>query len=96
MRGVVLPLLDCMPSEITIANRTASKAQELAQIFGVKACGLNELSGHFDVVINGTSGSLNGDLPAVSDGILANSGLVYDMMYGNEPTAFLRHAQKLG
>ena len=62
-RGVLGPLLKQNPALLVIANRTVSKAKELAKTFGhigkVEAVGYDELVGkRFDVVINATSASL--------------------------------------
>ena len=46
----------------------------------------------FDLIINGTSASLSGDLPPLPSHILSNEGSAYDMMYGAEPTPFMRWA----
>lgn len=96
-RGVVLPILAQQPQSLTIVNRTHSKAVELAEQFGVQAATFADTAAmKADIVINATSGSLSGELPAVADALLANARLVYDMVYGAEPTAFLRHAQACG
>ena len=52
--------------------------------------------GPFDLVINGTSASLAGDLPPLPETLFADGGLAYDMMYGVEPTVFLRWAAERG
>mgnify|MGYP002742722268 CR=1 FL=1 len=92
-RGVILPLLECRPASLTIANRTAAKAQELAAIFGIRAAELGELpAAGFDIIINATSGSLSGQVPAIAPAVFAQCELAYDMAYGREPTAFMRFA----
>ncbi|MFB9886136.1 shikimate dehydrogenase [Balneatrix alpica] len=101
VRGVLMPLLASQPATLVIANRTASKAQALAADFDdmgpVVGCGFADLEGHcFDIVINGTSASLQGELPPLPAGILAQGARVYDMMYGAEPTVFMRWAQAQG
>ena len=93
-RGVVGPLLDELPQRLTVANRTASRAVDLAREFqegaGLAGCGLDALTGHrFDLIINATSASLRGEVPSVPPGILAADGWCYDMMYGDRPTAFV-------
>lgn len=97
VRGVLQPLLAQAPATLAVANRTVEKAQQLAQDFGIEALGLHELEHqHFDIVINGTSGSLKGEIPAVPSTIFAQAEWAYDMVYGKEPTAFLRFAQENG
>lgn len=101
VRGILEPLLVDDPSVVVIANRTLEKAEELAQQFAdlgpVKACGFDGLTGQaFDVVINGTSASLAGDLPPLPEGLLRPNSACYDMMYGPEPTVFMRWAKEAG
>jgi shikimate dehydrogenase len=101
VRGVLEPLLGERPALLVIANRTVEKARELAQLFAglgpLEACGLDALDGRrFDVVINGTAASLHGELPPLPDGLLAPGAVCHDMMYGREPTPFLRWAQAQG
>ncbi len=96
VRGVLQPLLDQNPICITIANRTLSKAEELVQHFQseiIHAAEYSKLAGHeFDLIINGTSASLHGDLPPLPEKILSSTACCYDMMYGAEPTVFLKWA----
>lgn len=101
VRGVLGPLLDEQPAELVIANRTVDRATELEQEFramgNVRGCGFDALpSQRFDVVINGTSASLQGDLPPLPDDLLASQALCYDMMYAAQPTPFMRRAQQHG
>jgi len=96
-RGVIDPLLDQTPAELVIANRTVSRAQELADLFGrgVRACGFDALDMPFDLVINATAASLAGELPPLSPRIFAAGTLAYDMMYGRD-TPFLAFARSHG
>jgi len=96
-RGVLFPLLEENPASIVIANRTASKALDLAamaQSDKVAGCGLDELQGRqFDLIVNGTAAGLSGEVPPIPDDCLASGGWTYDMMYSSEPTAFVRWGQ---
>ena len=96
-RGVIDPLLDQTPAELVIANRTVSRAQELADRFGrgVRACGFDALDMPFDLVINATAASLAGELPPLSPRIFTAGTLAYDMMYGRD-TPFLAFARSYG
>ena len=100
VRGVLAPLLAEKPLELVIANRTADKAVRLAADFAdlgpVRGCGFDALEGPFDLVINGTSASLSGDLPPLPDDLLAEGAVAYDMAYGSEPTPFQRWAEAHG
>ncbi len=101
VRGVLEPLLLSQPQQLVIANRTFSKAQQLAQDFAsfgtISASSFEALAGQqFDLVINGTSASLAGELPPLPERLFATQACAYDMMYGAEPTAFLKWAQQQG
>lgn len=99
-RGVLFPLLAESPDEITVANRTAGKALDLAMRADdprVKGCGLDQLIGqHFDLIINGTAAGLGGEVPAIDGDCLSRGGWTYDMMYGSEPTAFVQWGREHG
>ena len=102
VRGVIQPLLDQKPTEIYIANRTASKASDLAQLFSefgsLAGGGYDDLSeqGAFDVIINGTATSISGDLPPIPPSVLAEGCHAYDMVYGAEPTVFEKWCSENG
>lgn len=101
VRGVLAPLLAEQPALLVIANRTVATAEALAQAFAdlgaVRGCGFAALAGEqFDVVINGTAASLQGEVPPLPEGILAAEAVCYDMMYGKEPTPFMRWAGAAG
>ena len=101
VRGVLGPLLKQNPAVLVIVNRTVAKAKELAQAFvsfgKVEASGYDELVGkRFDIVINGTSASLKGEMPPLPVNLFANNAVAYDMMYGDKPTPFLEWAMLHG
>jgi shikimate dehydrogenase len=99
-RGVIEPLLSYQPVELVVANRTVSKAEELADLFAdfgnISGCGFDDLNGSFDVIINATSASLHGEVPPLPDDILNANASCYDMMYSNEDTAFITWAKQHG
>jgi shikimate dehydrogenase len=99
-RGVIEPLLQHQPSSLFIANRTASKALDLCALFAdfgnIKGGGYQALSGSFDVIINATAASLNGEVPPLPDTILNPNGVCYDMMYSDSDTAFITWAKQHG
>jgi len=101
VRGILEPLLEQLPQHIVIANRTLSKAMQLSKVFAemgyLCGCDLEMLEGQqFDLIINGTSASLQGDLPPLPDDLLIPGGHAYDMMYSAEPTVFMCWAEQQG
>jgi shikimate dehydrogenase len=101
VRGALLPFLAQQPAELVLANRTVSKAADLAAQFSLngpaRACGYGDLAGErFDIVINGTSASLKAELPPVPAEALQNAKLAYELAYGKGLTPFLRLAQSAG
>lgn len=100
VRGVLQPILAEDPAEVVICNRTFAKAESLAQLFSslgrVSACGFDDVSGEFDLVINGTSASLSGELPPIPASIFKDSSVAYDMMYGKDETVFNQWARESG
>lgn len=96
-RGIILPLLDCQPAQISIANRTVSKAEALVADFAAQgrltALGFEALAGQqFDLVLNATSASLSDQLPPLPADLLAANACCYDLAYGNLPTTFVKWA----
>jgi len=102
-RGAVLPILEHRPTELVIANRTVATAEALVTQFAplggagvVRACGFDGIDGAFDIVVNATSASLQADLPPVPASVFHPGTLALDMMYGKEPTVFMRFATDHG
>lgn len=97
VRGVLPDLLAETPGEVVIANRTYERAEQLAashsDLGRVAACEFTELGGeYFDLMINGTSAGLSGEIPALPETLRLAGAIVYDMLYGDSPTAFCRWA----
>ncbi len=100
-RGALLPILEQVPLELVIANRTLQKACDLASIGAqqgrVRSSGYAELAGHsFDLVLNATSASLVGELPPVPASVFTRCSLAYELAYGKGLTPFLRLAHNTG
>lgn len=101
-RGVLAAIADLTaerPEQITVANRTVAKAhalrEDFSQSLALTAVGYVDLGGSsFDLIINGTSASLGGELPPLAEGLVAPGCCCYDMMYAAEPTPFQRWAQE--
>jgi shikimate dehydrogenase len=101
VRGVLGPLLEQNPKQVFISNRTVEKAQNLAQAFSkqghIQALSFDQVPHHaLDIIINGTSASLSGEVPPIPPTCVGEQTQCYDMMYAKEPTAFLVWAAQQG
>ena len=101
VRGILEPFLAEQPQSLVIANRTVDKAEQLARQFAdlgpVVASGFDWIDAPVDLIINGTSASLAGELPPISASLIQpGHTCCYDMMYGAGPTAFNRWAAEQG
>ena len=100
-RGVVAPLLVLRPAELVVANRTAERAQafvaDFADLGPVRGCGFEEIGADpYDVVINATSASLSGEVPAIPASAVRAETVCYDMAYSRSETPFLKWAREHG
>ena len=96
-RGVLEFLLREKPADLLVVNRTPERASDLAAEFedlGPVRGGSYDLvtAEQFDLLINATSASLGGDLPPLPETVLTERSCCYDMMYGADPTPFMRWA----
>jgi len=94
VRGILEPFIQQQPKRLVIANRTLSRAQKLADDFSditnIEVFEFAQLTGQqFDIVINGTSASLSGELPPLPENLLKDNSTTYDMMYGKDDTPFM-------
>ena len=101
VRGILEPLLSAGVAGVTLVNRTHEKAERLAQEFsshGLVEAHMLEKVGQvpFDLVINGTAASLEGELPALPSTVFAQTTLVYDLAYADQLTPFLSLAKSAG
>ncbi|WP_199775511.1 shikimate dehydrogenase [Microbulbifer pacificus] len=99
-RGTLLPLLNQKPALLHIANRTGSKAQQLAEDFAtygnLTAGGLDDIPAGFELIINASAAGLSGERPQIAETVIGADCCAYDMVYGAEPTVFMRWAAPLG
>ncbi|MFT4614031.1 MAG: shikimate dehydrogenase [Bacteroidia bacterium] len=95
VRGVLEPLLRERPKELLVVNRTPARAAGLAAEFA----DIGELAGgavdlidgrQFDLVINASSAGLQGEMPDLPGELLTERSCCYDMVYGAQPTPFMR------
>jgi shikimate dehydrogenase len=99
-RGVILPLANAGAEEIVIANRTHSRAESLMndlhpfiKMTTLSTCTLDQLEGHFDMIINATSASLTGEGIALPAALTFD--YAYEMAYG-KPSSFIDQAKARG
>jgi shikimate dehydrogenase len=93
-RGLLKPLLDQKPAELTLSGRNPWKPEELALQFkpygNIRPATHIALKGDlFDLIINATSAGHSGGLPRLPGQLLAEGGACYDLSYGKafEPFA---------
>lgn len=101
VRGTLEALLGNKPAQLTIANRTVEKALALAEDFNdlgnINGCGFNDLQHlQYDIIINGTSASLKGELPPLPTSLIHKDSFCYDMMYADHATTFMQWAHANG
>jgi shikimate dehydrogenase len=100
VRGVLGALMERELREVVIANRTPERARKLAAEFTdlgeISGCGFSEVRGPpYDLIINGTSASLQGEMPEMPVGLVGEESICYDMAYGRGPTPFTLWAKSL-
>jgi len=97
VRGLIGSLLDESPRWMAVANRSHKRAEELAEEFGVEAIHFDEIPAeHFDLIINGTTTSLQNEAPAIDPDTFNDCALAYDLVYAAEPTPFMHLAKSGG
>lgn len=100
-RGILYPLLQQSPALIHIANRSPDKANRLAKEFSafgtVSSSDLSSIpSQTFDVILNATSASVEGQVPAIANSLIGAESVCYDLYYQQGLTSFLRWCQQQG
>jgi len=100
VRGVLGPLLERELQSLIIANRTPDRARKLAAEFSdlgtISGCGFGDLKGPpYDLIINATSASLQGEMPEMPVGLVGEETICYDMAYGRGHTPFTLWAKSL-
>ena len=103
--GVLGPLIEARPAMLVVVNRTADKAASLVQrhaawalSHGVELAArpLQQPGQAFDLVINASSSSLQGEASPVGEQVLKPSTLAVDLMYGPAAAGFLDWASSRG
>jgi shikimate dehydrogenase len=103
--GVLGPLIEALPAQLHVANRTAEKAAvlvrrhaPLAEACGValSCSGLDDAGEAYDVVLNSSASSLGGAAVPVHERVLKPGALAVDLMYGAAARPFMAWAQAHG
>jgi shikimate dehydrogenase len=64
-------------------------AAEFADLGSIEGCGFTEIEGPpYDLIINGTSAGLRGEMPEMPVGLVGEETVCYDMAYGRGHTPF--------
>jgi shikimate dehydrogenase len=100
-RGAIEPLMSLEPEVLVIANRSADRAQALAQEFAelgkLQGCVFATLEHRpFDLIVNATAASLRGEVPLIPIDVVDGRTTCYDMAYGVGDTPFVAWAKRLG
>lgn len=102
-RGVLGTLLRANPKALTLVNRTFKTAKQLQSEFSkANVCAWDDLTTHaqqqtYDLVINATSASLDGDPLNLPLALLASKPFCYDLAYRKAgPTPFVAWAKDRG
>ena len=100
-RGIIAPLLNEKPAELTIANRTKERADDVAAKFAGTILATRtfaELEGQapFDVIINATSAGLKGEAPPFPASLVDANTFCYDLVYASGDTPFVAWAKAHG
>ena len=106
VRGIMAALVYEQAAGITIVNRTLSKAEllveEMKSMAPVEAMSygmLQEAANNgrcYDLIINGTSSSLQGEMPQLDAKLLRPGCCCYDLMYLTTDTPFVKWAKQEG
>jgi shikimate dehydrogenase len=100
-RGVIGPLLAQRPARLVIANRTAEKARsvcaQFAALGSIEFAPMDDVPRDpFDIVVNATSTSIQGERLQLPAHVFAPGALAYDMAYGPPAHSFLERARASG
>lgn len=100
-RGIIGPLLEQAPAELTIANRTKERADQVVAQFAGKplvARTFAELAGQppYDLLVNATSAGLKGEAPPFPASLVGSESFCYDLVYGSTDTPFVAWAKGHG
>lgn len=101
--GALGALLAAGPAELVVANRTPARALSLVErhrtaagAAAISARPLDDAGSRYDIVINASASSLEGEPVPVPSTVLRPGALAVDLMYGPAATGFLDWARAHG
>ena len=99
-RGILGPILDQLPSLITVTNRTRERSVSLSALAPKKNVQIldwgEEPQEPFDLILNCTSLSLSGREPNIKASSIHKDTVCYDLSYGRDLTSFEKWAFRVG
>ena len=109
-KGILGPILDVHPANITISNRSYEKIALLREQFNSPLLSFNLLNdlngdstlndygntGSFDIIVNATSSSVSMEGFLINPKYFRNALLIVDLFYAKELTSFLKAAKEYG
>ncbi|MCB0321798.1 MAG: shikimate dehydrogenase, partial [Bdellovibrionales bacterium] len=83
---------------VVVVNRTASKAEKLAELFSVECRAMSDVPQlqDFDVVVQTTSVGLKEDVSLYPSEAFREGMVVMDVVYSPQKTRFLKNAEQVG
>jgi shikimate dehydrogenase len=97
VRGILPALLDAGPKNVTVANRTLARANQLQEEFGILSMLYEDIGADvYDLIINATPVSLQNKAPLIGLSAFEGCTVAYDLVYAAEPTLFMQMAQEAG
>ncbi|MGD8809401.1 MAG: shikimate dehydrogenase [Gammaproteobacteria bacterium] len=102
VRGIVAPLLDAGIAQLTVANRTLARAEQLQASFRDQyefvICGFGDLErlDAPDIIVNATSAGIKGEAAPFPTSLFRDWTVCYDLSYSLHETPFERLARAAG
>lgn len=101
VQGILGPLLDTAPAEITIVNRDKQKGVDLAKIFQsrgfIRGIGFDEIEPTpVDLIIHATTVGYDGHVLPLPNELVSEHTWCYDLSYGPAAQPFLNWAKNQG
>ncbi|MBE8215482.1 MAG: shikimate dehydrogenase [Endozoicomonadaceae bacterium] len=99
VQGILPDILNQVPKQVVIVNRTLAKAERLITQFNhdtLRVKQTHQLHTPYDLIIHSTSATLSNQLPDIPKQAINQQTVVYDLSYGMSAQLFKMHAEQLG